>query len=106
MVAGDRGEITLLALIVLDNVLKYMGEHSSVDVRLARNHHAAVFSIMNIGESIAPERLAKVFDRFQQIDLARACEPEETTQGILLSGMTGSSRFNTRLQYTIFKIYT
>lgn len=71
-VAGDRDEITQLAMILLDNALKYAGDGGAVEVRMERRRHAAHLSVTNTGEGIAAEHLPRIFDRFYRADPSRA----------------------------------
>jgi signal transduction histidine kinase len=74
-VEGDRGQLTQLVLILLDNALKYADERGSVDIGLERRHHAAHLAVANTGEGIAAEHLPRIFDRFYRVDPSRTREP-------------------------------
>lgn len=64
MVEGDRQRLKQTTLIALDNAIKYSRPRSAVEIELRREEGEAVASVRNIGESIPPEDLPYVFERF------------------------------------------
>lgn len=70
-VPGDEGQLKRLAVILLDNAVKYAGEAGEVDVRLAQAGERVALSIHNTGQAIPPEHLEHIFERFYRADAAR-----------------------------------
>jgi signal transduction histidine kinase len=63
-VAGDRGRLRQLLLILLDNALKHTPDGGTVTVRLAGGHGNAEIQVQDSGAGIDPRDLPRLFDRF------------------------------------------
>lgn len=75
LINADEQKVKQLAIILVDNAIKYTPEGGAVLVRLERADNArAVFAVMDSGIGIAPEDLDKVFERFYRVDKARSRE--------------------------------
>lgn len=75
MINADEQKIKQLAIILVDNAIKYTLEGGAVLVRLEKVDNArAIFAVMDSGIGIAPEDLDKVFERFYRVDKARSRE--------------------------------
>ena len=75
MINADEQRIKQLAIILVDNAIKYTTEGGAVLIRLEKADNArAVFAVMDSGIGIAPEDLDKVFERFYRVDKARSRE--------------------------------
>ncbi len=75
LINADEQRIKQLAIILVDNAIKYTPEGGAVLVRLEQVDTVhAVFAVMDSGIGIAPEDLDKVFDRFYRVDKARSRE--------------------------------
>ena len=75
MINADEQKIKQLAIILVDNAIKYTPEGGAVLVRLeSADDTRAVFAVMDSGIGIAPEDLDKVFERFYRVDKARSRE--------------------------------
>ena len=75
LINADEQKIKQLAIILVDNAIKYTPEGGAVLVRLEKIDNArAVFAVMDSGIGIAPEDLDKVFERFYRVDKARSRE--------------------------------
>ena len=75
LVNADEQRIKQLAIILVDNAIKYTPEGGAVLVRLEKvDNSRAVFAVMDSGIGIAPEDLDKVFERFYRVDKARSRE--------------------------------
>lgn len=70
-VQGDEGQLRRLAVILLDNAVKYAGEAGTVTVKLAQAGERVTLSVHNTGAPIAPEHLEHIFERFYRADAAR-----------------------------------
>ena len=75
MINADEQRIKQLAIILVDNAIKYTHEGGAVLVRMESvGNDRAVFAVMDSGIGIAPEDLDKVFERFYRVDKARSRE--------------------------------
>ena len=75
MINADEQKIKQLAIILVDNAIKYTPEGGSVLVSLESvSNTRVVFAVMDSGIGIAPEDLDKVFERFYSVDKARSRE--------------------------------
>ena len=75
LINADEQRIKQLAIILVDNAIKYTPEGGAVVVRLESvDNTRAVFAVMDSGIGIAPEDLDKVFERFYRVDKARSRE--------------------------------
>lgn len=77
-VYGEEKSLERLAIILLDNAIKYSGENGKVGVKLSSDGKKAHLSVMNTGESISKEEALHVFDRFYRSDGARAHEDNQS----------------------------
>ena len=72
---ADEQKIKQLAIILVDNAIKYTPEGGSVLVELESvDAKRVTFSVMDSGIGIAAEDLDKVFERFYRVDKARSRE--------------------------------
>ncbi len=75
MINADEQKIKQLAIILVDNAIKYTPEGGAVLIKLEKTDDSrAVFSVIDNGVGIAPENLDKVFERFYRVDKARSRE--------------------------------
>lgn len=70
-IRGDRMMIDRAVSNVLSNALRYTMEGSEISVRIEQTADRVVLSVRNAGETIAPQHVAKIFDRFYRADPAR-----------------------------------
>lgn len=68
---GDPEQLSRLVRTLVDNATKYARRGTTVSVRLAREGRRSALSVNNLGDVIAPEDLAHLFDRFYRTDEAR-----------------------------------
>ena len=69
---GDAASLHRLAVILLDNAIKYAGTGGAVTLRLAAAGSQAVLTVHNTGTPIPPDRLPHIFERFYRVDKARS----------------------------------
>lgn len=74
MVNGNSEQLKQVAMILLDNALKYTNQNGKVNISLKKYNNNAVLSISNTGIGIPPENLPKIFDRFYRVDKSRSRE--------------------------------
>lgn len=67
---GDAASLHRLAVILLDNAIKYAGTGGAVTLRLAAASSQAVLTVHNTGTPIPPDRLPHIFERFYRADLS------------------------------------
>lgn len=72
-VSGDRDRLLQLAVILVDNAVRYTRD-GSVTVRVARRGNEALLAVADTGPGIAPEHLPHLFERFYRTDAARSDE--------------------------------
>lgn len=65
---GDAASLHRLAVILLDNAIKYAGTGGAVTLRLATAGSQAVLTVHNTGTPIPPDRLPHIFERFYRAD--------------------------------------
>lgn len=70
-VYGEPKSLERLAVILLDNAIKYSGDKGKVGARLFADGKRVHLSVMNTGECISKEDAKHVFDRFYRTDGAR-----------------------------------
>ncbi len=69
---GDLAAISRLAVILVDNAVKYTPAPGRVTVRIRPEKRTAVLEVEDTGPGIAAEDLPRVFDRFYRADKARS----------------------------------
>jgi len=72
LVQGEADWLKQLAIILLDNALKYTPEGGMIRLELHREDNQAVFRVRDSGIGIAPEDLPHVFERFYRADGSRS----------------------------------
>lgn len=71
-VRGNEGQLKQLITILLDNAVKYAGPNGKVVLRSFRENEKVVVSVNNTGETIAPEEISHIFERFYRTDKSRS----------------------------------
>ena len=82
MVRGDPDRLKQVVLILTDNALKYTPPEGRVTLALRRDGVSAVVTVSDTGMGIAPDEVARVFERFYRADPARARDPGGTGLGL------------------------
>ncbi len=82
-IIGDPGQIRQLALILLDNAIKYTPAGGKIRISVTRNGNRAAFSIADTGIGIRAEDRPHIFERFYRADQAR--ERDEHGSGLGLA---------------------
>ena len=69
---------------LLQNAIQHSPPGAVIDVHIAREAHNATVAFSNPGGPIAPEQLARLFDRFYRIDAARRNSGESHGLGLAI----------------------
>ena len=70
-VSGSAVQLRRLTDILLDNAVKYAAAGTNISLLLRREGRSAVLQVENKGETIPPEKLPHLFDRFYRADESR-----------------------------------
>ena len=70
-VLGSEDKLRQLAMILLDNAVKYTPKGGSISVRLTAKSSDAYLTVKNTGVGLNPEDLSRIFDRFYRADKSR-----------------------------------
>ena len=87
MVVADKDAITQVIYNLLDNAIKFSAPGSCLLVRLYKDDEKAYVSIKDYGETIPPEDLPYIFDRFHKSDRSRSLDKEGVGLGLYLVKM-------------------
>nr|WP_274528483.1 HAMP domain-containing sensor histidine kinase [Paenibacillus piscarius] len=71
-VPGNSEQVKQVAMILLDNAVKYANPKGAVHISLHKLNSDVLLSVSNTGEGIAAEHLTRIFDRFYRADTSRA----------------------------------
>ena len=85
VVTGDAMRLEGMVKTLLENACKYAERPGTIAVALKRSRSSAVLTVANHGDTIPPEDLAHLFDRFFKSDKARANDGEAASFGLGLS---------------------
>ena len=80
-IEANPTSITELAVVLLDNALKYSPSDSRVTVSLKRRVRSVELSVTNIGVGITPDKLPHIFTRFYRASSSRTLE-ENASYGL------------------------
>ncbi|MGC3990308.1 MAG: ATP-binding protein [Chthoniobacteraceae bacterium] len=70
-ISGNGAYLRQLVLNLFDNATKYNLPNGSLNIRALSRDHLAVLEISNTGPGIAPQQIARLFDRFYRADSSR-----------------------------------
>lgn len=74
LVLGERTQLEEVALILLDNAIKYNQPGGTVTLTVAREDALALLSVADTGPGVAAEHLARLGERFYRVDKSRSRE--------------------------------
>ena len=69
---ANQDAVTQVIYNLLDNAVKFCPENGTIGLRIRESAGKAYISISNDGETIPPEELPLVFDRFHKLDKSRS----------------------------------
>ncbi len=84
MVRADKDAITQVIYNLLDNAVKFAAPGSCITLRLYREGKKAYVSVKDCGETIPPEDLPFIFDRFHKSDRSRSLDKDGVGLGLYL----------------------
>ena len=84
MVIADKDAITQVIYNLLDNAVKFAKEGTCITVRLYKNDGKAYVSVKDVGETIPPDDLPFIFDRFHKSDRSRSMDKTGVGLGLYL----------------------
>lgn len=84
MVIADKDAITQVIYNLLDNAVKFAKPNSCLTLRLYKDAGKAYVSIKDEGETIPPEDLPFIFDRFHKSDRSRSLDKDGVGLGLYL----------------------
>ncbi len=67
-ILGDRDALTTVFVNLLDNALKYTGEHKEIQIRGFAENGSLCFEVRDNGIGFPRSAAKKIFDRFYQVD--------------------------------------
>jgi two-component system, OmpR family, sensor kinase len=84
-IAGDPSRLKELAIILLDNAIKYTPEGGAVHVSARREYSDALLEVADTGIGIPSEALPHVFERFYRADVERRRDTGGTGLGLSIA---------------------
>ena len=84
MVKADRDAITQVIYNLLDNAVKFAKPDSCLTLRLYKDNGKAYISVKDFGETIPPDDLPFIFDRFHKSDRSRSLDKDGVGLGLYL----------------------
>ncbi|MBR6839943.1 MAG: HAMP domain-containing histidine kinase, partial [Oscillospiraceae bacterium] len=76
MVVADKDAITRVIYTLLDNAVKFANPGSCLTLRLYKDEEKAFVAVRDLGETIPPDDLPFLFDRFHKSDRSRSLDKE------------------------------
>lgn len=84
MVRADKDAITQVIYNLLDNAVKFAHEGTCITLRLYKDNGKAYVSVKDVGETIPPDDLPFIFDRFHKSDRSRSLDKDGVGLGLYL----------------------
>lgn len=81
----DRDKLERVFDNLIRNAINYSYENTEIQMQLARAAEGVTIIIKNHGKTIAPEKLAHLFDRFFRLDAARGSSTGGTGLGLAIA---------------------
>ena len=85
IVQNNETAIDEIAMILIDNALKYNVSKEPIEVKIFRQNRQAVLSVSNFSNEIPQDELDKFFDRFYRCDKVRSCNNHTEGYGLGLA---------------------
>ena len=84
MVWGDPDAVTQVCYNLLDNAVKFSKPQGRLSLAISTKAGKAHISVGNQGETIPPDQLAHIFDRFHKADSSRSAHKEGVGLGLYI----------------------
>ena len=84
LVWGDPDGITQVCYNLLDNAAKFAAPGTAITLNITAKAGKAHVSLKNLGETIPPEELSVIFDRFHKSDRSRSIDKEGVGLGLYI----------------------
>lgn len=84
MVCADKDGITQVIFNLLDNAVKFAHNDTCITLRLYQDGTKAYVSVKDVGETIPPDDLPYIFDRFHKSDRSRSIDKDGVGLGLYL----------------------
>jgi signal transduction histidine kinase len=84
MVWGEPDDITQVCYNLMDNAIKFAKEGTAIGVSIVPQGNKAYISVRNVGETIPPDELNLVFDRFHKSDRSRSLDKDGVGLGLYI----------------------
>lgn len=84
LVQGDNDMITQVIYNLLENAIKFARQDTAVYFALERRDGRGVVTVRNLGETIDPEELPRLFDRFHKSDKSRSEDKDGVGLGLYI----------------------
>ncbi len=84
LVKADKDAITRVIYNLLDNAVKFAAAGSCLVLRIYKDKGKAYVSVKDFGETIPPEDLPYIFDRFHKSDRSRSVDKDGVGLGLYL----------------------
>lgn len=84
IVYAERDSITQVLYNLTDNAVKFAEPGSTITIRLYKKDKKAYVSIKDVGETIPPDDLPYIFDRFHKSDRSRSLDKDGVGLGLYL----------------------
>ena len=95
MVWGDPDAITQVCYNLLDNAVKFSTEGTAIGIAITTKGGKAYVAVRNTGETIPPEELSLLFDRFHKTDRSRSVDRDGVGLGLyIVKTILGSHKEN------------
>lgn len=82
---GDADSIQQVIYNLLDNAIKFAHRGSVIRISLVRKNGKHLVSVANRGDTIAPEELQLIFDRFHKTDRSRSLDRDGVGLGLYIA---------------------
>ncbi len=84
MVFADSDSITQVIYNLTDNAIKFAEKGSTITIRIYKKDGKAFVAVKNRGETIPPDDLPHIFDRFHKSDRSRSMDKDGVGLGLYL----------------------
>ena len=81
---GDEDSITQVVYNLIDNAIKFSTPSGMMRLELWKQGDRAYISVENSGETIPPDEMPHIFERFHKTDKSRSADPEGVGLGLYI----------------------